>query len=111
MFIVGRTKELIIRSGFNVYPVEVEAVLNSHPSVSQSAVVGRVTGDNEEVVAFIELKPGQQATGDEISVYAAMQLSPYKSPCKIIIMSALPAAATGKILKNKLKELAQRGGT
>ena len=111
LFIVGRTKELIIRSGFNVYPVEVEAVLNSHPSVSQSAVVGRVTGDNEEVVAFIELKPGQQATGDEISVYAAVQLSPYKRPCEIIIMSALPAAATGKILKNKLKEMAQRSGS
>ena len=110
LFIVGRTKELIIRSGFNVYPVEVEAVLNSHPSVSQSAVVGRNSGDNEEVVAFVELKPGCQATEEEISVYATSQLSPYKRPCEIIIMSALPAAATGKILKSKLKEMAQRGG-
>ena len=110
LFIVGRTKELIIRSGFNVYPVEVEAVLNSHPSVSQSAVVGRVAGDNEEVVAFVELKPGFQATEEEISLYTTNQLSPYKRPCEIIIMSALPAAATGKILKGKLKEMAQRGG-
>lgn len=107
LFIVGRTKELIIRSGFNVYPVEVEAVLNSHPAVSQSAVVGRVVVDNEEVVAFVELKPGQQATEEEISTFTEGQLSPYKRPCEIIIMSVLPSAATGKILKGKLKEMAQ----
>ena len=108
LFIVGRSKELIIRSGFNVYPVEVEAVLNSHPAVSQSAVVGRIVVDNEEVIAFVELKPGLQATQEEISTYAAGQLSPYKRPCEIIIMPALPAAPTGKILKNKLKEIAQQ---
>ena len=108
LFIVGRTKELIIRSGFNVYPVEVEAVLNSHPAVSQSAVVGRSVTDNEEIVAFVELKPGQNATQEEIGAFVAVQLSPYKRPCEIIIMSALPAAATGKILKKKLKEIAQQ---
>ena len=107
LFIVGRTKELIIRSGFNVYPVEVEAVLNSHPAVLQSAVVGRSVTDNEEVVAFVELKPGQQTTSVEIAAFTAVRLSPYKRPCEIIIMSALPAAATGKILKKKLKEMAQ----
>ena len=110
LFIVGRTKELIIRSGFNVYPVEVEAVLNSHPAISQSAVVGRVVADNEEVIAFVELKPGQQATEEEIRVYAEGQLSPYKRPSEIIIMPTLPAAATGKILKGKLKEMAQGRG-
>ncbi len=108
LFIVGRTKELIIRSGFNVYPVEVEAVLNSHPAVSQSAVVGRVVTGNEEVVAFVELKAGQQATPDEISTHAASLLSPYKRPCEIIILPVLPAAATGKLLKGKLKEMARR---
>ncbi len=108
LFIVGRTKELIIHSGFNVYPVEVEAVLNSHPAVSQSAVVGRCVADNEEVVAFVELKPGQNATQEEIGAFVADQLSPYKRPCEIIIMPALPAAATGKILKKKLKEIAQQ---
>lgn len=108
LFIVGRTKEIIIRSGFNVYPVEVEAVLNSHPAVSQSAVVGRSVTDNEEVVAFVELKPGQEATQDEIGAYVASQLSPYKRPSEIIIMSALPAAVTGKILKKKLQEMAQQ---
>src|SRR5690606_30501034 len=55
LFVVGRSKELIIRSGFNVYPVEVEQVLNSHPLVVQSAVVGRQVEGNEEVIAFVEL--------------------------------------------------------
>src|SRR5207244_295004 len=56
--IEGRLKELIIRSGFNVFPVEVESVLNAHPDVSQSAVVGREVDGNEEVVAFVEPAPG-----------------------------------------------------
>ena len=99
LFIVGRTKEVIIRSGFNVYPVKVEAVLNSHPAVLQSAVVGRSVTENEKVVAFVKLKPGQQFTSVEIVAFAAARLSPYRRPCEIIIMSSLPAAATGKILK------------
>ncbi len=60
-FIEGRLKELIIRSGFNVFPVEVEAVLNSHPEVTQSAVVGRPADGDEEVVAFVELVAGAVA--------------------------------------------------
>ena len=108
LFIVGRSKELIIRSGFNVYPVEVEAALNSHPAVSQSAVVGRDVVDNEEVVAFVELKAGQRARAEEISAFVSSQLSPYKRPCEITILQTLPAAPTGKILKNKLKEMAQK---
>ena len=99
LFIVGCTEELIIRSGFNVYPVEVEAVLNIQPAVLHSAVVGRSVADNEQVVAFVELKPGQQFTSVEIIAFAAARLSPYRRPCEIIIMSSLPAAATGKILK------------
>ena len=54
LFIVGRTKDLIIRMGFNVYPAEVEAVLNSHPEVVASAVIGRPTASDEEIVAFIQ---------------------------------------------------------
>jgi len=58
LHIVGRSKELIIRSGFNVYPPEVEAVLNEHPAVVQSAVIGRSVPGNEEVVAYVQLLPG-----------------------------------------------------
>jgi long-chain acyl-CoA synthetase len=109
LFIVGRTKELIIRSGFNVYPVEVETALNSHPSVIQSAVVGRTVADgNEEVVAFVELDPAQAVAIDGLHTYLAKILSPYKCPTEIVAMQALPAAATGKILKGRLKQQAQQ---
>ncbi|MDB5933384.1 MAG: long-chain fatty acid--CoA ligase [Massilia sp.] len=108
LFIVGRTKELIIRSGFNVYPLEVETALNAHPGVAQSAVVGRmVAGGNEEVVAFVEADPQHPPGEQELRDYLAQRLSPYKCPSQIVIMAALPAAATGKILKGQLKALAQ----
>jgi len=109
LFIVGRTRELIIRSGFNVYPLEVETVLNAHPSVTQSAVVGRHSADgNEEVVAFVEIDPRHPVGTDALQRYLADQLAPYKRPAEIIAMAALPAAATGKILKAQLRQLANR---
>ncbi|WP_323140234.1 class I adenylate-forming enzyme family protein [Massilia phyllosphaerae] len=107
LFIVGRTKELIIRSGFNVFPLEVETVLNAHPGVTQSAVVGKAAADgNEEVVAFVQPDPQQAPTVNELKAWAAERLAPYKRPGRIVLMKALPAAATGKILKHALKEMA-----
>ncbi|WP_295994022.1 class I adenylate-forming enzyme family protein [Rugamonas sp.] len=109
LFIVGRSKELIIRSGFNVYPLEVETVLNAQPGVTQSAVVGRSVGDgDEEVVAFVELDPRHDVTVDQLARQLAAALAPYKRPAEIIVMTALPAAATGKILKGQLREWARR---
>ena len=107
LFIVGRSKELIIRSGFNVYPVEVEAVLNAHPDVTHSAVVGRAVEGNEEVVAFVELGPGATVTTQELLGFAAARLAPYKRPSEIVVLRSLPTAATGKVLKRELKALAQ----
>ncbi|TXL82383.1 long-chain fatty acid--CoA ligase [Vineibacter terrae] len=107
LFIAGRTKELIIRSGFNVYPAEVEAVLNAHPGVVQSAVVGRARDGNEEVVAFVQLLPGACVTVSELMAHASGQLAAYKRPAEIIVLEALPAGATGKILKHRLAEAAQ----
>ena len=110
LFIVGRLKELIIRSGFNVYPGEVEAVLNTHAAVSQSVVVGRPGDDgNEEVVAFVELVAGGTADPHELQAFAAANLAPYKRPAELRVLPALPASATGKVLRNELKRLAQRG--
>ncbi|MYM22364.1 AMP-binding protein [Duganella sp. FT135W] len=104
LFIAGRTKELIIHSGFNVYPLEVETVLNAHPAVTQSAVIGRAASDgDEDVVAFVEPDPRHTITSEELSHYLAQQLAPYKRPSQIILMAALPAAATGKILKHRLR--------
>jgi acyl-CoA synthetase (AMP-forming)/AMP-acid ligase II len=105
LFIVGRSKELIIRSGFNVYPAEVEAVLNSHAQVVQSAVIGRAVPGNEEVVAFAQLLPGATVSAQELMDYAARQLTSYKRPTEVILLKALPAASTGKILKHKLWSL------
>ena len=109
-FIEGRLKELIIRSGFNVLPVEVEAVLNAHPEVTQSAVVGRSTGIDEEIVAFVELVPGASVTPAALIEFAAASLAPYKRPTEVHVMAALPAAASGKILKGRLAQLAREKG-
>jgi acyl-CoA synthetase (AMP-forming)/AMP-acid ligase II len=102
--IVGRTKELIIRSGFNVYPAEVEAVLNAHPAILLSAVVGRAVVGNEEVVAFVELRPGARTDADELAAHTRALLAPYKQPAEIRIVESLPIAANGKVLKHRLSE-------
>lgn len=104
--IVGRAKELIIRSGFNVYPVEVESAINAHPDVVQSAVVGRDVTDNEEVVAFLEVSENATLTPQALETWLRERLSPYKIPSEIVILDHLPAAATGKILKTELKRRA-----
>jgi long-chain acyl-CoA synthetase len=106
LYVVGRTKELIIRSGFNVYPGEVEAVLNDHLAVIQSAVIGRPVPGNEEVVAYVELLPGSTATPADLMAHAARLLTPYKRLSEIIVLDALPAASTGKILKHRLADAA-----
>ncbi len=107
LYIVGRTKEMIIRSGFNVYPAEVEAVLNSHEDVVQSAVVGRAVDGNEEVVAFVQLMQGSPTKPSDLMAFVSPQLTSYKRPSEIIVLDALPATSTGKILKHKLAESLQ----
>ena len=104
LFIVGRTKEMIIRSGFNVYPAEIEAVLSTHSAVVQCAVVGRSVQGNEEVVAFVQLLKGSTVTAQDLMVHVAPQLTSYKRPSEIILLDALPATSTGKIMKHKLAE-------
>jgi len=104
LFIVGRTKDVIIRSGFNVYPLEVETVLNAHPDVLHSAVIGRPVPGNEEVVAYVELAKGSTARAPDLARHAAAALSPYKRPARIVIVPALPLAANGKVLKSQLAQ-------
>lgn len=111
LYIAGRTKELIIRSGFNVYPPEVEAVLAAHPAVAACAVVGRRVPGNEEVVAFVQLRPGFQATAQEIAAHAAQQLAPYKRPAQVLVRDSLPATTAGKILKHALAQQVADTGT
>jgi long-chain acyl-CoA synthetase len=104
LFIVGRTKEMIIRSGFNVYPAEIEAALSTHDAVVQCAVVGRPVEGNEEVVAFVQLLQGSKTSPQDLMAHVAPQLTSYKRPSEIIVVDALPATSTGKILKHKLAE-------
>ncbi|GAA5233341.1 long-chain fatty acid--CoA ligase [Verticiella sediminum] len=102
--IVGRAKDMIIRSGFNVYPTEVESALNAHPDVLQSAVLGRPAGDNEDIVAFIEPIAGAPRDAQRLLVWLRGRLSPYKIPTHVIYLEQLPAASTGKVLKKDLKQ-------
>jgi acyl-CoA synthetase (AMP-forming)/AMP-acid ligase II len=105
LFIVGRTKDLIVRFGFNVYPAEVEAVFNAHPAVVRSAVIGKTIGAEEHVIAFVELKPGMQTSENDLQEYAAEQLVAYKRPSQILIVPAIPVTISGKPIKNEIAKL------
>jgi long-chain acyl-CoA synthetase len=106
LFIVGRTRDLIVHRGFNVYPAEVEAVLNAHPAVAQSAVIGRRVEGDEEIVAFVQLLPAAEITPAELAEYAGQHMANYKRPSEIIIVSTMPTTPTGKIAKAELEKFA-----
>jgi acyl-CoA synthetase (AMP-forming)/AMP-acid ligase II len=108
LFIVGRTKDLIVRRGFNVYPAEVEAVLNSHPAVVRSAVVGRALEGDEEVIAFVQLLPETPLSPAELAAYAAPNLAAYKRPSQIVIVQTMPTTPSGKIAKAELAKIVER---
>jgi long-chain acyl-CoA synthetase len=110
LFIVGRTNDLIVRFGENVYPAEVEAVLNAHPAVVRSAVIGRTvegTEGGEEVVAFVQLTPALLASEAELAEHAAKHLAPYKRPSQILLVPSMPLTQTGKVIKGELAKTAQ----
>ena len=100
--LVGRSKELIITGGYNVYPREVEEALATHPAVSEVAVVGRASDAwGEEVTAVVVLSGS--ATPEELRTYAAERLAPYKVPKLVEFASSLPRNALGKVLRGELK--------
>jgi long-chain acyl-CoA synthetase len=102
---VGRKKEIIIRGGSNISPLEVEAVFYQHPAVSEIGVIGRshpVWG--EIVIAFVALRPGFQSTEDELLAFARERLADYKVPESIIFRDELPKGSTGKILRRALNQ-------
>ncbi|MGA7049234.1 MAG: fatty acid--CoA ligase family protein, partial [Candidatus Sulfotelmatobacter sp.] len=110
LFIVGRTKELIVRFGENVYPAEVEAVLNAHPAVVRSAVIGRTvegTEGGEEVVAFVQLASSSPTSEAELAQHAAQHLAPYKRPSQILFVASMPLTPTGKVIKGELTKMTQ----
>jgi acyl-CoA synthetase (AMP-forming)/AMP-acid ligase II len=114
LFIVGRTSELIVRFGENVFPAEVEAVLNTHPAVMRSAVIGRSvegTRGGEEIVAFMQLTPSSTTSEGELAQYAAQHLAPHKRPSQIVLVASMPLTSTGKVVKGELAKMTQFSAT
>ncbi len=102
--IVDRTKDMIIRGGFNIYPRELEEVMMTHPAVSLVAVVG-VPHDShgEEVKAYVIPAPGASVTEDELVAWCKENMAAYKYPRIVELRDTLPMTATGKILKRELR--------
>jgi len=101
--LVGRRKDMIIRSGFNVYPAEVEAALQALPQVRQAAVVGSPGYDGEEeVVAFVCLHAGVQPDAGAIIAALHDRLAPYKRPARVEFVEEFPLGPTGKVAKQVL---------
>jgi len=102
-YIVDRSKDMIIRGGFNVYPREIEEVLMTHEAVSLAAVIGVPhESHGEEVKAFVILNPDPSVTAKQLVEWGKEQMAGYKYPRIIEIVDALPTTATGKILKREL---------
>lgn len=104
-YIVGRKKELIIASGFNVYPIEIEDVIYSHPKVLEAAVMGIPDPYRGETIkAFVVLKEEEELAEKELIEFCKEKLASFKVPRSITFLEELPKTAVGKVLKRKLKE-------
>ena len=104
-FIVDRTKDMIIRGGFNVYPREVEEVIMQHSAISMVAVIGTPSDEyGEEIKACVVLKPDASLTEKELISWTKERIAAYKYPREIEFMAALPMGASGKILKRELRK-------
>ncbi|WP_348536706.1 long-chain fatty acid--CoA ligase [Nocardioides sp. W7] len=102
-YIVDRSKDMIIRGGYNVYPREIEEVLLTHPAVSLAAVVGVPhESHGEEIKAYVILADGASIPPAELVAWAKEQMAAYKYPRLVEIVASLPMTATGKILKREL---------
>lgn len=102
--IVGRSKDLIISGGYNVYPAELESFINELPGVLESAVVGVPHPDFGEVgVAVVVPRPGAHLTGDQILARLKTSLANYKVPKQCVVVADLPRNAMGKVQKNLLR--------
>lgn len=103
LFLSGRSKDVIIRGGANIYPAEVEAALLSHPDVSDSAVIGVPSTElGEEIVAFVT----GDADPDDLRTYVAQRIASYKVPKAFVRLESLPKSDLGKIQKEELKRRA-----
>ncbi len=105
LYVVDRKKDLILRGGFNVFPRDIEDVLLSHPAVAQAGVVGRPDARlGEEIVAFVSLRAGVEATAGELTEHAKRHLAANKYPREITIVPMVPLTSVGKLDRKKLRE-------
>ena len=105
LILAGRSKELIIRGGYNITPLEIETALHLHPAVQLAAVVGvphEVLG--EDIAAAVSLRPGTTATAEEIIAFCHEHVADNKVPRTLVIMDQLPLNPNGKIMKKELAE-------
>jgi long-chain acyl-CoA synthetase len=110
IFLVDRAKDLIISGGENVYPTEVENVLAGHPAIAEIAVIGVPDQRwGETVKAIAVVRDGQQLVPAEVIAFAKKRLAGFKCPTSVDVVPHLPRTATGKILKNELREPYWRG--
>jgi long-chain acyl-CoA synthetase len=107
VYLVDRSKDLIIASGYKVWPREVEDVLYTHPAVREAAVVG-VPDDyrGETVKAYVSFRPDLSASADELIAFCRERLAAYKYPREVELLDDLPKTPTGKILRRELRDAA-----
>jgi long-chain acyl-CoA synthetase len=106
LHLVDRRSDLVLVSGFNVYPAEVERVLDAHPAVAESAVIGVPDPRTGAAVrAVVVLAPGAEASEAELRAHAAASLARYKVPTSVTFRPALPHSLTGKVSRARLREL------
>jgi acyl-CoA synthetase (AMP-forming)/AMP-acid ligase II len=105
LYLVDRKKDMIITGGFNVYAIEVEAALNSHPAVEISAVVGVPHAEwGEAVHAEVVLKAGAPASHDALIEHVKSALGRYKAPKSVVFVDALPVSVVGKVLRRQVRD-------
>lgn len=104
VFIVDRTKDMIIAGGYNIYPREIDEVLFRHPKVSEAVAIGvSDTYRGETIKAYVVLKPGETATEEEIIGFCKDKLAPYKRPKLVEFRDSIPKSAVGKVLRKDLR--------
>ncbi|MGY2083784.1 AMP-binding protein [Blastococcus sp. SYSU DS0539] len=106
LHLVDRRSDLVLVSGFNVYPAEVERVLDQHPAVVESAVIGIPSQRTGAAVrAVVVLAPGESLTVEQLQAHAAESLARYKVPTSVHFLPSLPHSLTGKVSRARLREL------
>jgi long-chain acyl-CoA synthetase len=112
MYLVDRVKDLIIVSGFNVYPAEVEEMLVLHPEIAEVGVIGVPHPHTGEAVkAYVVVQPGSSLDEETVIDFALDHLARYKCPSKVIFVESLPRNASGKLVRRSLDDALRVGMT